>query len=173
MLLNLKWIQSSIIQNLYNQIFIHLSSEEVVKPEIIMNELKNETERNLMAELLFNKIDVNKNMVVDCLIRLEKNKIQTESNKLREQLKSNQIDSNMQNSLLEKINTLQKQKNDVKVKYDNLSKELKEVFRLSDIEGLSYEEISNKMNVPIGTVRSRLHRAREILLRIFNNKKYE
>ena len=118
--LNLKWIQSSIIQNLYNEIFIHLSSEEVVKPEIIMNELKNETERNLMAELLFNKIDVNKNMVVDCLIRLEKNKIQTESNKLREQLKSNQIDSNMQNSLLEKINTLQKQKNDVKVKYENI-----------------------------------------------------
>ena len=35
------------------------------------------------------------------------------------------------------------------------------------------EEISNKMNVPIGTVRSRLHRARETLLRIFNNKKYE
>ena len=52
--------------------------------------------------------------------RLEKNKIQTESNKLREQLKSNQIDSNIQNSLLEKINALQKQKNDVKVKYENI-----------------------------------------------------
>ena len=36
-----------------------------------------------------------------------------------------------------------------------------------------YDEISNKMNIPIGTVRSRLHRARETLLRIFNNKKYE
>ena len=62
---------------------------------------------------------------------------------------------------------------DIKVTYDNLSTDLREVFRLSDIEGLSYEEISNKMNIPIGTVRSRLHRARETLLRIFNNKKYE
>ncbi len=62
---------------------------------------------------------------------------------------------------------------DIKVGYDNLSTDLKEVFRLSDIEGLSYEEISNKMNIPIGTVRSRLHRARETLLSIFNNKKYE
>ena len=33
--------------------------------EIVMNELKNEKERNLMAELLFNKIDVNNNMVID------------------------------------------------------------------------------------------------------------
>ena len=62
---------------------------------------------------------------------------------------------------------------DIKATYDNLSTDLSEVFRLSDIEGLSYEEISNKMNIPIGTVRSRLHRARETLLRIFNNKKYE
>ena len=33
---NLKeeWIQDDMIKNLYNEIFIHLSSQEVVKPEI-------------------------------------------------------------------------------------------------------------------------------------------
>ena len=34
------------------------------------------------------------------------------------------------------------------------------VLILSDVEEFSYEEISEMMNTPIGTVRSRLHRAR-------------
>ena len=57
---------------------------------------------------------------------------------------------------------------DIVKSYETLSSELKEVFKLSDIDGLSYEEISNKMNIPIGTVRSRLHRAREILMEVIS-----
>ena len=34
------------------------------------------------------------------------------------------------------------------------------VLVLSDVEEFSYEEISEMMSTPIGTVRSRLHRAR-------------
>lgn len=34
---------------------------------------------------------------------------------------------------------------------------------LSDVVGLSYQEISEALNVPIGTVRSRLHRGRAML----------
>ncbi|MCG6961278.1 sigma-70 family RNA polymerase sigma factor [bacterium BMS3Abin03] len=45
----------------------------------------------------------------------------------------------------------------------NLPLKLKDVFLLYDLEGYTYEEISNLVNVPIGTVRSRLHRARKIL----------
>ena len=45
--------------------------------------------------------------------------------------------------------------------------ELPEHFRLavvlSDIEGLSYKEISEVMGCPVGTVMSRLHRARRML----------
>ena len=37
------------------------------------------------------------------------------------------------------------------------------VILLSDIEGFTYEEISKIIDIPIGTVRSRLHRARNML----------
>jgi RNA polymerase sigma-70 factor (ECF subfamily) len=41
-----------------------------------------------------------------------------------------------------------------------LSQEHKEVLVLKDIEGMKYEEIAEVLGVPIGTIRSRLHRAR-------------
>jgi RNA polymerase sigma-70 factor (ECF subfamily) len=41
-----------------------------------------------------------------------------------------------------------------------LSAEHREVLLLKDIDGLKYEDIAELLNVPIGTVRSRLHRAR-------------
>ena len=117
--LNTDWIQSEVIQNIYHEIYMHLSSENVVKPEIVMNELKVETERNLMAELIFNKIDVNKNMVIDCLIRMEKNDIQTNLNKLRHELQQNESNQIRLDEILKKINTLQKEKNNLKSKYTN------------------------------------------------------
>ena len=46
-------------------------------------------------------------------------------------------------------------------------KQLKPDFRmvliLSDVEEFSYEEIAEMLNIPIGTVRSRLHRARDMM----------
>ena len=44
---------------------------------------------------------------------------------------------------------------------DDLPEELRQAITLREIEGLSYEEISEAMNCPIGTVRSRIFRARE------------
>ena len=44
---------------------------------------------------------------------------------------------------------------------DSLSSEHRAVVVLSDIEGMSYEDIARVLGVPVGTVRSRLHRARE------------
>lgn len=45
----------------------------------------------------------------------------------------------------------------------SLPDEFREVVVLCDIEGYTYEEIADKLNCPIGTVRSRLHRARKLL----------
>lgn len=46
---------------------------------------------------------------------------------------------------------------------DSLPEELKIAITLREIEGLSYEEIATMMNCPIGTVRSRIFRARETI----------
>jgi RNA polymerase sigma-70 factor, ECF subfamily len=44
-----------------------------------------------------------------------------------------------------------------------LSEDLRQAVTLREIEGLSYEEIAEAMNCPIGTVRSRIFRAREAI----------
>lgn len=44
---------------------------------------------------------------------------------------------------------------------DTLPKELKMALVLREVEGLNYEEIATVLKCPVGTVRSRIHRARE------------
>lgn len=46
---------------------------------------------------------------------------------------------------------------------ESLPEDFRTVVILCDIEGLSYEEISEFVDCPIGTVRSRLHRGRKVL----------
>ncbi|MEW5944185.1 MAG: RNA polymerase sigma factor RpoE [Pseudomonadota bacterium] len=46
---------------------------------------------------------------------------------------------------------------------ENLPEDLRTAITLREIEGLSYEDIANIMNCPIGTVRSRIFRAREAI----------
>jgi RNA polymerase sigma-70 factor (ECF subfamily) len=44
-----------------------------------------------------------------------------------------------------------------------LPEELRTAILLREIEGLSYEEIAQTMECPVGTVRSRIFRAREAI----------
>jgi RNA polymerase sigma-70 factor (ECF subfamily) len=46
---------------------------------------------------------------------------------------------------------------------DALPEDLRTAITLREIEGLTYEEIASAMNCPIGTVRSRIFRAREAI----------
>ncbi len=46
---------------------------------------------------------------------------------------------------------------------EELPEELRTAIMLREIEGLSYEDIANMMSCPIGTVRSRIFRAREAI----------
>ena len=46
---------------------------------------------------------------------------------------------------------------------EQLPDELRTAIQLREIEGLSYEEIATIMDCPIGTVRSRIFRAREAI----------
>ena len=46
---------------------------------------------------------------------------------------------------------------------DALGDDLKTAITLREIDGLSYEEIASAMNCPVGTVRSRIFRARDAI----------
>ena len=73
------------------------------------------------------------------------------------------------NSLLKEVNTpeselISKQiAQTVSKSLDSLPEELRSAIVLREIDGLIYEEIANIMDCPIGTVRSRIFRAREAI----------
>ena len=51
----------------------------------------------------------------------------------------------------------------IKTAIDNLPEEMRTAIMLREFEGMSYEEIAVAMDCPVGTVRSRLFRAREAI----------
>ena len=56
-------------------------------------------------------------------------------------------------------------KDDVFEKLNNLSEKLKETLMLVTVQKKSYKEASEILEVPIGTIMSRIHEARRILLK--------
>ena len=71
-----------------------------------------------------------------------------------EHSKDNNLDLDFYNNLFD---------DDLSSALAKLPEKMKEVFLLCDLEGYGYEEISKIVDIPIGTVRSRLHRARKLL----------
>jgi RNA polymerase sigma-70 factor (ECF subfamily) len=51
----------------------------------------------------------------------------------------------------------------IKTAIENLPEEMRIAITLREFEGMSYEEIAEAMDCPIGTVRSRIFRAREAI----------
>jgi RNA polymerase sigma-70 factor (ECF subfamily) len=58
----------------------------------------------------------------------------------------------------------------IRAALDELTDEFREVILMRDIEGLSYKEIADVAEVPIGTVMSRLARARGKLARLLQHQ---
>ena len=50
--------------------------------------------------------------------------------------------------------------------YNTLPEDLKLMVKLRDIDDLSYDEMSRIAKLPIGTIKSKLHRARDILIKV-------
>lgn len=55
---------------------------------------------------------------------------------------------------------------EIKEAFDSLPDEFREVVFMCDVQGFSYQEIAKVLDVPVGTVRSRLARARGRLQKI-------
>jgi len=71
-----------------------------------------------------------------------------------DQAKDNNLDLDFYNDLLD---------DELSAALSKIPSKMKEVFLLCDLEGYTYEEIAEITDIPIGTVRSRLHRARKLL----------
>jgi RNA polymerase sigma-70 factor (ECF subfamily) len=54
----------------------------------------------------------------------------------------------------------------IKMAIEGLPKEMRIAIMLCEFDNLSYEEIARVMNCPVGTVRSRIFRAREAIDRV-------
>lgn len=52
---------------------------------------------------------------------------------------------------------------DISNALDEIPEDFRTVVLLCDVEDFTYEEIANMLDVPIGTIRSRLHRGRNLL----------
>jgi len=52
---------------------------------------------------------------------------------------------------------------DITKALDEIPEDFRTVVLLCDVEDFTYEEIANMLDVPIGTIRSRLHRGRNLL----------
>jgi RNA polymerase sigma-70 factor (ECF subfamily) len=75
-----------------------------------------------------------------------------------EQLIAYESSKNTENQVLDAMRT-----REVQQAINKLPDEFREVIILCELEGHSYEEIANIIDIPVGTVRSRLHRGRMIL----------
>ena len=53
---------------------------------------------------------------------------------------------------------------------NKLPENMRTVLWLREVEGYSYEELAEILNVPVGTIRSRLHSARQQLRNIWTKE---
>jgi len=86
-----------------------------------------------------------------------------------------ELEDNIENFVISNVQNIQEIEGDeedkifseldeeVKMALDKLPEEYKKVILLIDIEGKSYKEIAKLLNLPIGTVMSRLYRGRKQL----------
>lgn len=65
------------------------------------------------------------------------------------------------------------QRERLELKMSRLSEDHRSVLVLRDLEGLSYEEISQVNEIPIGTVKGRLHRARAEMIDLLRHNTYD
>lgn len=81
--------------------------------------------------------------------------------------------NNMKSSGLDpEENFIKKQKTElVRLLVDNLKPKYKEMIELFYFKEMSHEEISQKLNLPIGTIKAQLFRARDLLYSALKNSK--
>ena len=114
-----EWLMTVLSQKIYEKVYIHLHSSNAPEASLIMDELKNETYRNKLAELVFDlgKLTPSLKSAEDCVRRLEQNWLNIHIQSIREELKNAESSGNDLLSLMKKIDELQAQKNNLSHKH--------------------------------------------------------
>ena len=103
-----------------------------------------------------------KNSFINEFRKKRKEPAKVDYNDVEQYYNSDEAGENMTTDL--RVETLQHMIGDeVSQALNSISVDFRTVIMLSDLEGFTYEEMSKILDIPIGTVRSRLHRARNIL----------
>lgn len=64
---------------------------------------------------------------------------------------------------------MEQRSNSLRLMIEKLQGKYRQMIEMRYFEELSYQEISEKMNLPIGTVKAQLFRAKEMLMEIYKN----
>lgn len=103
-----------------------------------------------------------KNTYINMYRKVSKEPSKVDYDEIEEYYNIIKAESSDSNDLQEKIFD-QLLDDDVSKALESLPEEFRTVVILCDIEGLAYEEIADFLQIPVGTVRSRLHRGRKLL----------
>ena len=118
--LNKSWITTTLVEDLYDTVYIHLKSNHPPNPSIILNEIKDSNERSFLSGILFDldNINLSVKMAKECLIRLEKHFLQTKLEALRTTLKSQSLEQ--VNAIMSEISAIDDSLKKLTLKYEHI-----------------------------------------------------
>jgi RNA polymerase sigma-70 factor (ECF subfamily) len=103
-----------------------------------------------------------KNSFINDFRKKSKQPAKVDYNEVESYYNSDDVDENITTDL--RVETVQHMIGDeITSALNGIPVDFRTVIILSDLEGFTYEEMSKILDIPIGTVRSRLHRARNML----------
>lgn len=103
-----------------------------------------------------------KNSFINDFRKKSKQPAKVDYNEIESYYNSDDVDANITTDL--RVETVQHMIGDeISGALNVLPVDFRTVIILSDLEGFTYEEMAKILDIPIGTVRSRLHRARNML----------
>jgi len=112
-----EWFTSKQTQDIFEKVYIHLHSKNTPEAGIVMDELKEEKDRRLLADLLFDLDNLNSTMenARECVLRMEKNWINTQIDALREVLKNSESSGKDPLPVMKEIEAFQLKKKELRI----------------------------------------------------------
>lgn len=110
---NVDWLKNKVNVNIFNELYIHLNSEDFVGANFIIEKIKDTSDREYLTTLLFDLNDkiLNPTVAKECINRLKQSFMIEKIDSLRESIKENP-DNNKLESILSEINDLQREMNE-------------------------------------------------------------